>query len=133
MGGCVVYLSAGAWRARQEGSLVQKPQGLGSLEFQNKSLFWSFKLYKSVPPFPGRGCSASLFLGSSRKSDKGLLRVTGILKVKPFLPCAHLCHVLPLGWATDRCTPPGPPSESPPAVSPPDSQQTPSPSGVECD
>ena len=41
MGGCVVYLNA-------RGSQVQKPQGLGGLEFQNKALFGPFNPCRSL-------------------------------------------------------------------------------------
>ena len=75
------------------GGLVQKSQGLGSLEFQNQSLFWPLYPW-DFPAFPGSGPSVPLVVwSSSQERGQGLLK--GILTQSDGNPtslCSFVSH-----------------------------------------
>ena len=101
--GRVVYLSVCGWGVRQGGPGANS-SGLGSLEFRNKLLL---PLNSCLSLLFQEAGAQHLLLSWAELIEEKQRRLEGDLSWgwwKSFFPSAHLCHILPPGQATDRCT-----------------------------
>lgn len=91
---------------RRPGGLGADTSGFRGFKFQKKPLLWR------VQPSMALLCQAA---GAQHLCSRQLtgerqrpLKAMGVLGGGCFLPFDPLCHLLPSGWAADRCSLPGP-------------------------